>query len=128
MDANKIDVSDRSFVFSGVEILNKAINKLTSKGSAWRTILIEISVSNIRITDCTVRRCLLISRKVCFSAFGYCEAKKTVDTRNIWECLSCLKTNDSSWRGKPQALHNGNYFCGLMLPLIGRRTKIHFQK
>ena len=45
------------FLFSGVEILNKAISKLTSKGggvSGWRTILIEISVSNIRITDCTV--------------------------------------------------------------------------
>ena len=43
--------------FLGVEILNKAISKLTSKGggvSGWRTILIEISVSNIRITDCTV--------------------------------------------------------------------------
>ena len=42
------------FFILGVDILNKAINKLTSRGSVWRTILIEISVSNIRITDCTV--------------------------------------------------------------------------
>lgn len=40
--------------FVGMEILNKAINKLTSKGGTWRTILIEVSVSNIRITDCAV--------------------------------------------------------------------------
>ena len=42
------------FFILGVDILNKAINKLTSRGGVWRTILIEISVSNIRITDCTV--------------------------------------------------------------------------
>lgn len=153
-------------MFLGVEILNKAINKLTSKGGTWRTILIEISVSNIRITDCTVSRCLLISRKVCLSAFSYCEAKKTVDARNIriTDCMvrrcplisrkvcfsefsyceakktgfRCQKyfgmfivfENHSSMVGgvKPQAVHKGNYFCGLMLPLIGHRTKTHFQK
>ena len=42
------------FFILGVDILNKAISKLTSRGGVWRTILIEISVSNIRVTDCTV--------------------------------------------------------------------------
>lgn len=61
---NDFNLSEFAAIFficlSGVEILNKAITKLVSKGtSTWRTILIEISISNIRITDCTVRTNLL---------------------------------------------------------------------
>lgn len=55
---------------TGVEILNKAINKLTSKGGVWKTILIEISVSNIRITDCTTQELISEDRVRFMSFFG----------------------------------------------------------
>ena len=53
-DDHMLELNINKF-YVGMDILNKAINKLTSKGDTWKTILIEISVSNIRITDCTVR-------------------------------------------------------------------------
>ncbi|CAH3148912.1 unnamed protein product [Porites lobata] len=61
-----IDVSKPT----GVDILNKAINKLTSRGGVWRTILIEISVSNIRITDCTTQELISEDRVRFMSFFG----------------------------------------------------------
>ncbi|XP_078369271.1 uncharacterized protein LOC144653202 isoform X2 [Oculina patagonica] len=56
---------------TGVEVLNKAISKLTSKGgSTWKTILIEISVSNIRITDCATQELISEDRVRFMSFFG----------------------------------------------------------
>ncbi|XP_029206013.2 uncharacterized protein LOC114969842 isoform X3 [Acropora millepora] len=64
--AGSIDVSKPT----GVEILNKAINKLTSKGGIWRTILIEISVSHIKITDCATQEMICEDRVRFMSFFG----------------------------------------------------------
>lgn len=58
---------------TGVEVLNKAISKVTNKAgsaSGWKTILIEISVSNIRITDCTTQELISEDRVRFMSFFG----------------------------------------------------------
>ncbi|KAK3744142.1 hypothetical protein QZH41_017960 [Actinostola sp. cb2023] len=39
---------------TGMEMLNRAINKVASRGGHRRTVLIQITVSCVKLTDCTV--------------------------------------------------------------------------
>ena len=36
-------------------MLHRAINKVASRGANWSTVLIEITVSSVKVTDCVVR-------------------------------------------------------------------------
>ena len=54
-------------MFSGIDTLNKAVNKLFAvrEPSDWKTVLVEITISEIKTIDCSVS--LLLKHVVCHS-------------------------------------------------------------
>ncbi|XP_032226738.2 uncharacterized protein LOC5502580 isoform X2 [Nematostella vectensis] len=55
---------------TGMDMLNKAISKVWSRGGPKRTVLIEVTVSSIKITDCTSQEVIAEDRVRFLSFMG----------------------------------------------------------